>query len=83
MSRNEITEKLKEIFSLVVHNGVNTDLLTEDADIRGDLGVDSIGMIYMAIAIEQTFGVDMSGASVNTFGTIGSVIDYIEKNAKV
>ncbi|MBQ9467603.1 MAG: acyl carrier protein [Clostridia bacterium] len=77
MTREEAAEKLKEIFRLVVHNGVNTDLLTEESDIRNDLGVDSIGMIYMAIAIEQTFDVDLSNASVNTFKTVGDVITFI------
>ena len=77
MSREEAAEKLKEIFKLVVHNGVNADLLTEDSEIRNDLGVDSIGMIYMAIAIEKVFGVDMSNASVNTFKTVGDVITFV------
>ena len=77
MTREEAKNELKKIFKLVVHNGVNADIMTEESDIRSDLGVDSIGMIYMAIAIEQTFGVDMSSVTVNTFKTVGDVITYI------
>ena len=80
MSRDEIIEKLKEIFQLVVHNGVSVDNITEESNIMTDLGVDSVGLIYLAIAVEKTFDVDMSDVTINTFKTIGDVIDFIEKN---
>ena len=80
MSRDEIIEKLKEIFQLVVHNGVSVDNITEESVIMTDLGVDSVGLIYLAIAVEKTFDVDMSDVTINTFKTIGDVIDFIEKN---
>ena len=79
MSRDEIIEKLKEIFQLVVHNGTSVDNITEDSLIMGDLGVDSVGLIYLAIAVEKTFDVDMSDVTINTFKTIGEVIDFIEE----
>lgn len=79
MNKNEIIEKLKEIFQLVVHNGVSVDNITEDSLIMTDLGVDSVGLIYLAIAIEKTFEVDMSEVTINTFKTIGDVIKFIEE----
>lgn len=79
MNRDEIIEKLKEIFQLVVHNGVSVDNITEDSLIMTDLGVDSVGLIYLAIAIEKTFDVDMSDVTINTFKTIGDVINFIEE----
>ncbi len=83
MSRDEIIEKLKEIFQLVVHNGVSVDNITEESNIMTDLGVDSVGLIYLAIAVEKTFDVDMSDVTINTFKTIGDVIDFIEKNQQL
>lgn len=79
MNKDEIIEKLKEIFQLVVHNGVSVDNITEDSLIMTDLGVDSVGLIYLAIAIEKTFEVDMSEVTINTFKTIGDVIKFIEE----
>lgn len=79
MSRDEIIEKLKEIFQLVVHNGVSVDNITEESVIMTDLGVDSVGLIYLAIAVEKTFDVDMSDVTINTFKTIGDVINFIEE----
>ena len=82
MTRNEIIEKLKEIFQLVINNGVSLDDVSESADVTNDLGVNSIGLIYMAVAIEKTFNIDMSNVSINTFKTVKDVVDYIENGLK-
>lgn len=77
MTREEAIVKLREIFQMVVHNGVDVDSLTEDADIKYALGVDSIGLIYLAIAVEKVFEVDLSHASINSFKTVGDVVTFI------
>lgn len=77
MNKEEIVIKLKEIFQLIVHNGVNVDAFDENSKIMTDLGVDSVGLIYLAIAIEKTFDIDMSEVTINTFQTIGDVVNYI------
>ena len=80
MNREEIIAKLSEIFKLVVNRNADLSKLTEDSKIRDDLGVNSVGAIYMAISIEEVFGVDVSEVSFNTFNTVRDVIDYIEEN---
>ena len=80
MNRAEILEKLKDIFKIVVNNGVDIASVTEDANIGLDLGVNSIGLLYMAIAIEKEFGVDMADVAPSTFKIVADVIDYIEKH---
>lgn len=82
MNKETIIEKLKKIFQLVVHNGTSVDNITEDSVIMTDLGVDSVGLIYLAVAIEKTFGIDMSEVTTNTFKTIGDVINFIEERVK-
>lgn len=82
MERNEILNKLKEIFKIVVHSNVDLDSLTEDANIMLDLGINSIGLLYMAIAIEKEFLVDMTRVSPASFKTIGDVVTYIENKTK-
>ena len=80
MNRAGILEKLKDIFKIVVNNGVDIASVTETANIGLDLGVNSIGLLYMAIAIEKEFGVDMADVAPSTFKTVADVIDYIEKH---
>lgn len=77
MTKEQIVEKLKEIFRLVVHNGVDADMLEGNSNIHLDLGVNSVALIYMVIAIERTFGVDMRDVSYNTFTTVNDIVDYI------
>lgn len=79
MTRCEILEKLKEVFKMVVSTKVDASKLQEDSNIIQDLGVNSIGILYMAIAIEKTFNVDMTQTSISSFKTVKDVIDYIEK----
>ena len=43
-----------------------------------DLGVNSIGLVYFSIAIEETFKIDMSDVTFNTFKNVQDVIDYIK-----
>ena len=82
MNRDEIINKLKEIFQMVVDNDTSLDNIDESANITTDLCVNSIGLIYMAVAIEKTFNIDMSNVSINTFGTVKDVVDYIENGLK-
>ena len=77
MTRDEIIIKLKEVFQMVVCNGVNIDLITEESNIKLDLGVNSVGLIYLVVAIEKIFQVNMMNVTVETFKTVGDVITYI------
>lgn len=77
MTREEIIIKLKEVFQMVVCNGVNIDLITEESNIKLDLGVNSVGLIYLVVAIEKIFQVNMMNVTVETFKTVGDVITYI------
>lgn len=79
MDRSEILIRLKRIFKIVVNNAVNLDLFDENSDIVNDLGVNSIGMIYLAIAIQDEFKVDVSGLSTKAFSKVSDVIDYISE----
>lgn len=80
MNREEIKEKLKEIFKLIVNRDADLSKVTEDAKIVEDLGVNSVGAIYLAIAIEEMFSVDVSNVNFHTFKTVKDVVDYIEEN---
>lgn len=81
MTREIIIEKLKNIFTLVSVNQ-NADNFTEDTDLRTGLGLNSIGMLYMVIAIEESFSVRFENVAMGDFATVGDVIKYIEEQAE-
>ena len=83
LTRAEIFEKLKEILlfadnknSAVIENcDENTKLVTE-------LGFTSVSVLYMVIAIEESFGIVFDDVSMNDFATIGDVVTYIEEKLR-
>ena len=77
MSEKEIFEKLTNIFNIVINRSVDVSKINIDSKIIEDLGVNSIGLIYLAVAVEEEFDVDMSNASLESFKTIRDVINYI------
>lgn len=67
---------------MVVSSKVDLSKVTYENDIVRDLGINSVGVLYMAIAIEKVFNVDMTQTSVTSFNTVGDVVSFIEENTK-
>ena len=68
-------ERLKKVFKTVKPN-VDTDNITDQTLLMQDLGVDSLSMILLALAIEKEF--DFRFDTVEPFKTVGEVVAYIE-----
>lgn len=80
MKRTEIAEKLKEIIVFALPNKKNIiDNCTEDANLKTDIGLNSVGLLYIVIAIEEVFNVSFENLAFDDFKTVKDVIDYIEK----
>lgn len=80
MSRNEIIEKLTDVMKLAMPaSTLDLSTLKEDAHLVNDLGLSSVGVLYVVIAIEEFFGIRFDDVGFADFKTIGDVIDYIEK----
>ena len=79
MSRNEIFDKLKEII-------VSADEtipqrfpeLTEQTRVLEDLGFTSIGMLFMAVSVEEVFQIKLDNINIWSLHVIGDVISMIE-----
>ena len=82
MNRAEILEKLKEIAEMTVQDPTILAKMDEDADLNTDLGLSSVGILYIAIAIEELFNIRMDDVSFGDFKTVRDVADYIEKKLK-
>ena len=83
MSRSEITEKLIDVMKMAApSSGIDIDKLTENASLVTDLGLTSVGVLYIVIAIEEFFDIRFDDVGFADFKTIGDVIDYIEKKVE-
>ena len=56
--------------------------LSEDSNLVSDLGLTSVGVLYIVIAIEEFFDIRFDDVGFADFKTIGDVINYIEKKAE-
>ena len=56
-----------------------TQLLTADADIENDLGIDSVKRMELIIALSEEFGIDLQGEqrdpSIRTIGDLANWLD--------
>ena len=79
MTKQEIMEKLKDIL-LVADNG-NADKIKaadENTRLAEDLGLNSVNVLYLVIAIEEVFSIRFDDdTGVDSFSTVGDVADYI------
>ncbi len=77
MQREDILSELKEILKLIKPS-MDLSKVTEDSQLVRDVGLDSLTILLLSLAIENKFGFKFDGNP--KFTTVGEVIDYIESN---
>lgn len=77
MEREKIFEELKEILKIIKPSADFTNI-NEDSQLVRDVGLDSLTILLLSLAIENKFGFKFDGNP--KFATVGEVIDYISAN---
>ena len=78
MDRDGIKSKLAEIVISADESLAGwADRITDGTRIREDLGINSVGMLYIAVMIEETFGITLNNVAVSDLATIGDVVTLI------
>ena len=70
-------ETLREVICRFVEIDLAT--LTEETNIRSELGLNSLELINIAVAIEDEFDVEIPDREVGNIETLGDAIKVIEK----
>ena len=78
MTRDEIFNKVKAL--IVEELQVEESKVTMEATFESDLGADSLDAIEMITGIEDEFGVTIPDEEAMTLRTVGSIVDFLEKN---
>ena len=71
-------ERLKKLLSEVYEGEIDTASITEDTRIVEDIGMKSIAMLYMAMGIENEFGVSLTNDDLPKMRTVGDIMKLIE-----
>lgn len=80
MEKSEILEKLKDILRLAgTCSDEAVDACNDASNLNLDLGLTSVGVLYVVIAIEEMFSIRFGDVGFADFRTVGDVIAYIQK----
>ncbi len=82
MSRTEIKEKLADIVELVIGSKPEAEL-DENTRLVEDMGLGSVGILYVVVGIEEMFSIRFEDVGFADFKTLGDVITYIEKKTNI
>ena len=67
---------------LVNELSIEPDVITPEAELKNDLGVNSIELTDLVLACEETFKVKIEDEDAQSFITVGDVADFLENHAK-
>ena len=71
-------EQLKA--TLVEQLSVNADDITMEAELTGDLGLNSLELADLVYNCEEKFNIVIDDDALGNFVTVGDVVKYIEAN---
>lgn len=63
---------------MVEELNINADLITMEAELTGDLGINSLELADLVYACEEKFNVEIDDDDLRNFNTVGDVVRYLE-----
>ena len=70
-------EKVRAILAKQLR--VDAAIVTLDAQIKKDLGADSLDILQLLMRIEDQYGITIPDKALATFNTVGDVVNYLEQ----
>lgn len=71
-------DKVVEIIAQQLH--IDDDIIDENTKIMDDLGADSLDIVEMLMAMEESFGITVPDEDIENLITVSDVVEYIEEN---
>lgn len=71
-------EKIKEIIVETIN--VDEELITPEATLMEDLGIDSLSAVELAMELETEFDIRIEDDELANLKTVQDIIDVVEKN---
>jgi acyl carrier protein len=71
----------QEVIDIVVEQlGVDKEEVSKEKSFVEDLNADSLDLTELIMTFEERFGIEISEEEAEKLKTVGSVVDYIERN---
>lgn len=71
-------ERLIKVFNVVFEDSIDISTLTPESSLREDVGINSIGLLYMAMAVEEEFEIKFRNEDFAAIHTVADVVACIE-----
>jgi len=78
MEHDEIFAKVKDV--IVDQLSVDEDDVVAEASFFDDLGADSLDIVELVMALEDSFGVSIPDEEAESIKTVGDAVEYIAAN---
>jgi acyl carrier protein len=76
---SETLAKVKDV--IVDQLNVDEADVSEEATFIDDLGADSLDLVELVMALEESFGISIPDEEVETIRTVGDAVKYIDANS--
>jgi len=80
MERTEIEEKVREF--LIDDLEIDEEKIAADAQLKEDLGIDSLDFVDIVVIVEKKFGFKIKSEEMANVKTLSQFVDYIEVKVK-
>ena len=81
MTKQEIKEAVNKF--IVEDLEIEPNLLNDDANLKADLGIDSLDFVDIVVIVENLFGFKIKAEEMSEVRTLGQFYDYIESKANI
>jgi acyl carrier protein len=78
MNESEVEERIRKMIVKIFD--VQPGAVRRETEFS-ELGADSLHLVELAMAIEESFGLEISEATVRQFVSVQTVIDYVHHHA--
>lgn len=82
-----MTDKQQEIFAVIKEHlegrGIEGGDITMEADLAGDIGLDSLDTVELTLALEQHYEIEIPDSELEELATVKDAVALIEKKVSV
>ena len=71
-------DKIKAI--MMEQLNIDENDITEDTSFKDDLGLDSLDLFELAMAMEEEFGIEIPQEELENIVTVGDAVEFIKEN---
>jgi acyl carrier protein len=75
MSREEIVKKINSF--LIEEFEIDESVITPDAHLKNDLGLESLDFVDIAVIVQREFGLTLKGDELTSIMTLQNLYDHI------